>query len=93
MVAITKEQIMTFWENNSDDMDEIIEECGFDVNEVKQENLEKLSQDELNNLMQYLVYLVINGPGGGDYESMYYYLCEEEDGVFDSETTGFLLST
>ena len=95
MVAITPEQLKSFWysfynEYSKEEIDELIEDYDFTLAELEDEHLNSLSQDELNNLMSYLVDILIDY-GGGDYESMYYCLSEDEDGIFDKETVSFLL--
>lgn len=75
---------MDFWKAFGDD---IIIEYGFDDTELG--DLDSMSQTELNNLLQYLVYLAVNSSCGGNYEDMYYYLAE--DCGYDIDTVGFLL--
>ncbi len=94
MVEIKKETIKKFWEYvnqtcNQNSIEQAIEENEFDIGELEDSNLDKLDQNGLNNLMQYLVYIVVNGPGGGDYETMYYILSENFE--FDRETIAFLM--
>lgn len=94
MVEIKKETIKQFWEyinqtGNPKLIEQVIKENEFDIGELEDSNLDKLDQNGLNNLMQYLVYIAVNGPGGGDYETMYYILSENFE--FDRETIAFLM--
>lgn len=94
MVEIKKETIKQFWEyinqtGNPKLIEQVIKENEFDTGELEDSNLDKLDQNALNNLMQYLVYIAVNGPGGGDYETMYYILSENFE--FDQETIAFLM--
>lgn len=96
MIMISKDTIKQFWDYinqtcTRSSINNAILDNEFDRSELEDNNLEKLNQDELNNLMQYLVYIIVNGPGGGDYESMYDILAETME--LDRETVSFLLET
>lgn len=72
---------------DEDDIDGMIEEFSFDIEKINFHKLNELAAPELVNLFADMVYMILNGVGNGDFETMYSILSENigvDSDVIDS---------
>lgn len=86
---IRMEDVEKFWDYvwdtfEKDEVDNALDAFEFERKYMEKEELEKLPADELRKLYSYLVYIVLNELGDGDFYTMYDVLnenmglCEED---------------
>lgn len=78
---LTKKDIKKFWnyvENTfeEEEIESALDAFEFERKYLKDEELDKLPPEEIQKLYGYLVYIVMNELGNGDFETMYDVLSE-----------------
>lgn len=79
--SVTPDIILNFWNYvistcETDDINDMVKEFGFDIERLTERNLSGLTANELATLFADVVYMVLNGVGNGDFQTMYSILSE-----------------